>query len=52
MVLPVLFAFKIPDSSRDELILKRTICMIVIVAPAPEILAVAARTIDKGRPAL
>jgi hypothetical protein len=52
MVLSVLLTLEIPDSSRDELILKSTICMIVIVAPAAEILAAAARTMDKGRPAL
>jgi hypothetical protein len=52
MVLLVLMAFKIPDSSGDELILKSMTCMIIVVAPAAEILAVAARTIDKGRSAL
>jgi len=52
MALSVLFTFKIPDWSRDELILKSTICMIVIGAPAAELLAAATRTMDKGRPAL
>jgi hypothetical protein len=32
MVLPVLLAFKIPDSSGDELILKSMTCMIIVVA--------------------
>jgi hypothetical protein len=52
MALSVLFILKVPDWFRDELILKSTICMIVIVTPAAELLAAAARTMDKGRPAL